>query len=283
MTVSCSPTPRPYFRLPRPRNSAAPLFIYLPGMDGTGNLLSRQLAGLEKGFDIRCLTIPSDDLTDWGNLTEQVIQLIEAEPKTDQPQPIYLCGESFGGCLALKLITHSPHLFDRFILLNPASSFKHSFWLYWASFLARPIPEPLYRNACVGFLPFLAALDRIEPSDRRALLDAMQSVTQQASMWRTALLREFEVSETALRQIKQPALVVAGGRDRLLPSKDEAQRLTHLLPNARLHVLPQSGHACLLEDSVDLYSLMQTHNFLRSPQESIQMTEPQVTEPRSLA
>ncbi|MBD3883935.1 alpha/beta hydrolase [Phormidium tenue FACHB-886] len=259
--------PRPYFRLPRSRNPAAPLFIYLPGMDGTGNLLSRQLAGLEQGFDIRCLTIPADDLTDWTYLTEQVIQLIKAEPKTDNPQPIYLCGESFGGCLALKVITHSPHLFDRFILLNPASSFKRSAWLYWTSSLVRPIPQPLYHSACVAFLPFLAALERIEPSDRRALLDATQSVTQRSSIWRISLLREFEMSDAAIQRITQPALVIGGGHDRLLPSISEAQRLVHLLPNARLHVLPQSGHACLLEKSVDLYGIMRMYDFLnRSPQ-----------------
>jgi pimeloyl-ACP methyl ester carboxylesterase len=256
------PDSLPYFRLPRPRNPAAPLFIYLPGMDGTGNLLSRQLAGLEQGFDIRCLTIPPDDLTDWDHLTEQVIGLIEAEPKTDSPQPIYLCGESFGGCLALKLISHSPQLFDRFILLNPASSFNRSFWIYWASFLVRPVPQPFYENACVTFLPFLAALERIEPSDRRALLDAMQSVTQRSSMWRTSLLREFVVSDAAIRRITHPALVVASGRDRLLPSVSEGDRLTQLLPQAQLHLLPQSGHACLLEKSVDLYDLMQKYNFL---------------------
>jgi len=48
-----------------------PLFVFLPGMDGTGQLLRSQTAGLEVAFDVRCLAIPRDDLTSWDVLTER--------------------------------------------------------------------------------------------------------------------------------------------------------------------------------------------------------------------
>uniref|UniRef100_A0ACD5GWX7 Uncharacterized protein n=1 Tax=Desertifilum tharense IPPAS B-1220 TaxID=1781255 RepID=A0ACD5GWX7_9CYAN len=35
-----------------------PLFIFLPGMDGTGQLLRSQTSSLEQAFDVRCLAIP---------------------------------------------------------------------------------------------------------------------------------------------------------------------------------------------------------------------------------
>jgi pimeloyl-ACP methyl ester carboxylesterase len=257
----------PYFRVPRPLNPQAPLFFYLPGMDGTGQLLSRQLAGLEQAFDIRCLTIPPDDLTTWADLAKQVVALIEGEVKHDAQQPVYLCGESFGGCLALKVLLQAPHLFDRLILLNPATSFKHSFWIYWASHFVRPLPDPLYYSSCVGFLPFLAALERIEERDRRALLDAMKSVTQDSSIWRISLLREFDISDAELRQITQPTLIVGSERDRLLPSVLEAKRFAQLLPRVHMHVLPNSGHACLLEADVDLYKILQANHFLEEAEE----------------
>jgi pimeloyl-ACP methyl ester carboxylesterase len=264
-----SATSFPYFRVPRPLNPQAPLFFYLPGMDGTGQLLSRQLAGLEKAFDIRCLTIPPDDLNHWAELAKQVVALIERELKHDDDrQPVYLCGESFGGCLALKVLLQAPHLFDRLILLNPATSFKDSFWIYWASYFVRPLPEPLYHTSCVGFLPFLAALERIEERDRRALLDAMQSVTQASSIWRISLLRELNIRDAELRQISQPTLIVGSERDRLLPSVLEAKRLNDLLPRAHTHVLPYSGHACLLEADVDLYEILRTNHFLEKSEES---------------
>lgn len=252
----------PYFRTPRPTNPSAPLFIYLPGMDGTGMLLDRQLAGLEKGFDIRCLALALNDLSNWDRLTEQVVSLVKIELRREAQQTVYLCGESFGGCLALKVICRAPELFKRLILINPASSFKEYPWTYWGSYLVNPFPEPLHHLSCLGFLPFLAALSRIEPSSRRALLDAMRSVSQETSVWRISLLRDFQISPTELRHITQSALIIASRNDRLLPSVAEAERLKAHLPNAQTYILPNSGHACLLEADVDLYDIIQETGFL---------------------
>ncbi len=255
----------PYFlvlRSPRPRQPNAPLFIYLPGGDGTGQLFYRQLEGLEKTFDIRCLEIPPDDLNGWDLLVEQVVQLVEAEVKEYPRSAVYLCGESFGGCLALKVILHAPHLFDRLVLVNPASAFRQQSWLYWLSFLARPVPEAIYCMFWLWFLPILASLGRIESNDRRALLTAVQGMTQETSVWRVGLLREFNISDEQLRQIKQPTIVIASGRDSILPSVSEAEHLCALIPQARAYVLPDSGHACLLEADVNLYDILKSLDFL---------------------
>ncbi|MBO1349843.1 MAG: hypothetical protein EBE86_021810 [Hormoscilla sp. GUM202] len=61
---------------PRPEY---PLFVFLPGMDGTGRLLHRQTPSLQKTFDIRCLAIPPDDLTDWDAMAKEVIGRGRAE------------------------------------------------------------------------------------------------------------------------------------------------------------------------------------------------------------
>lgn len=259
----------PFFltlRSPRPPRPDAPLFIYLPGGDGTGQLLYRQLEGLEKTFDIRCLEIPPDDLTSWQELVEQVLVLVEQEIQESPRSMVYLCGESFGGCLALKCIQHSPLLFNRLILVNPASAFNRHSWLYWLSYLARPVPDVVYRTFWLWFLPILAALGRIDPTDRRALLTAVQSMTQETSVWRVALLRDFQMSDVNLRQIEQPTLVIASGRDCVLPSVEEATRLTHLLPQARRYILTESGHACLLESDVYLHDIFQAVGFLPEAQ-----------------
>lgn len=250
------------FRSPRPARLQAPLFVYLPGGDGTGQLLCRQLEGLEKAFDIRCLEIPPDDLTGWDELAEQVVQLVRSELEQKPRSAVYLCGESFGGCLALKVVRHAPELFDYLVLVNPASSFNRRLLLQWGSCLVRPVPEVLYRLFWLGFLPFLAALGQIESEDRQTLLTAVQSMTQETSIWRVRLLREFEMDDAELRQIQQPTLVIASGRDALLPSVLEAERLIELLPQAKMHLLPDSGHACLLEANVHLYDILQAEHFL---------------------
>jgi pimeloyl-ACP methyl ester carboxylesterase len=265
MQVPQTPPTYPYFRTPRPPNPDAPLFIYLPGMDGTGELFSRQLAGLERGFDIRCLTIALNDLSSWEQLTEQVVNLIERALEHRTERSIYLCGESFGSCLSLKVVLHSPHLINHLILINSATAFKRHAWIYWGSYLLRPFPELLSQWSRLGFLPFLAALNRMEVDDRRALLKAMQSVTQEASIWRISLLRTLELDEEELQKITQPTLLVAGQRDCLFPSVAEAELLANHIPEASVHVLPHSGHACLLEADVNLFDIMKTNGFVPNP------------------
>ena len=84
----------------RPRTPSRPLFVFLPGMDGSGALLQPQVAGLSTSFDIRCLSIPPNDLSGWEALTEQVAALIRVEQQQHPGRTTTVCGESFGGCLA---------------------------------------------------------------------------------------------------------------------------------------------------------------------------------------
>jgi len=255
---------RPCFLTPRRLNPDRPLFVFLPGMDGTGQLLRSQTEGLENAFDVRCLAIPADDLTSWEDLTGIVVNLIEEELKKRPPRSVYLCGESFGGCLAVKVALKSPHLFDRIILVNPASSFNQRPLLRLGAQLGHWLPEYFYEVSALGLLPFLSALGRIAPSDRRALLNAMKSVPPKTVNWRISMVTEFEVDETQLGRLTQPVLVIAGGADRLLPSVHEAERLLNYLPNAKVVVLPHSGHTCLLETDVNLLKIMKDQSFLEA-------------------
>ncbi|GAB4175399.1 MAG: alpha/beta fold hydrolase [Coleofasciculaceae cyanobacterium] len=255
---------RPCFLTPGRINSNYPLFVFLPGMDGTGQLLRSQTKGLETAFDVRALVIPPDDLNNWDELTVLVVNLIEAELKKGKPRSVYLCGESFGGCLAIKVALKAPHLFERIILINPASSFNQRPLLRCGAQLNRLIPEFLQSVSALVLLPFLCNLPRTAPRDRRALLEAMQSVPAKIANWRISLLTEFDVDERQLRRLSQPVLVIAGAADQLLPSVQEAERLVNYLPNAKMVILPHSGHACLLETDVCLFELMKEQHFLES-------------------
>ncbi|NJM88416.1 MAG: alpha/beta hydrolase [Hydrococcus sp. RU_2_2] len=284
------------FILPTPLKPELPLFIFLPGMDGTGLLYQRQADRLAKFFDIRCLAIPSDDMSDWDTLAKEAIKLIKNELVSKEEfrrkvvqefrssgiqkessysslsplsslssegrSPVYLCGESFGGCLALKLVLEEPLLFERLILINPSSSFNQRPLLSLGIQVTQWMPPFLHPVSAMSLLPFLAALERISASDRMALFDAMNSVPPRVVSWRLTLLKNFSVAEEDLRHIAQPTLIIAGQNDRLLPSIEEAQRLVSYLPHAKTVVLPEGGHACLLESDVYLDEIIQAKNFL---------------------
>ncbi|MEX1324103.1 MAG: alpha/beta hydrolase [Synechococcaceae cyanobacterium] len=239
-----------------------PLFIFLPGMDGTGELLRPQLAGLTGSFDVRCLSIPADDLTGWDGLVGQVGHLISQLQQRFSSRPIYLCGESFGGCLALQVAAFFPHLCQRLILVNPATSAVHQPWIGWGAAVTKWLPDSLYHISAVGLLPLLIAPQRVSASNRKALLRAMQSVTPSSAAWRLSMLADFLLEKLPLQRILQPVLILASGADRLLPSVAEAQRLVRALPNTQTVKLPDSGHACLLESDVRLGRILQSQAFV---------------------
>jgi pimeloyl-ACP methyl ester carboxylesterase len=261
MTLTRAESPR--FFSPVPSTPERPLFIFLPGMDGSGQLLRRQLKGLGRYFSIRCLSIPVDDATSWIELVKAIATLVRAELTRHQAHhPVYLCGESFGGCLALELVAIAPELFQRIILINPASAFANLPWMNAVSLLAPGLPSLLYSLSAAALVPLLISWDRVEPTDRQALFSAMQALSPKSAAWRLGLLQKFNPIALPLTQMTQPTLIIAGGQDKLLPSVSEAQRLVRLLPMAQMMVLPESGHACLLEKKVDLSKILHQQQFL---------------------
>jgi pimeloyl-ACP methyl ester carboxylesterase len=234
-------------------------------MDGTGQLFRAQTAGLEVAFDVRCLAIPPDDLTDWADLAAIVVELVKAELESDSHRSVYLCGESFGGCLAMHVALQAPELFKRIILINPASSFNRRPWINWGSQISRYLPEQAYQVSSVMLLPLLAYFRRMLPGDRQTFLETVSAVPQKTSIWRLSMLSKFNLSDEALQKITKPTLLIASAADLLLPSLTEAHRLEKLFPDVQVVVLPESGHACLLEADVHLYNIMKAHHFLEEP------------------
>jgi len=246
-----------------PATPSRPLFVFLPGMDGSGALLKPQVAGLSSGFDIRCLSIPPDDLKGWDELTEQVAALIRMEQKRHPGRTTTVCGESFGGCLALRLITRFPNLCDQLILVNPASSAQRQPWIGACSSLTQLLPTTIYQLSTLRLCNLLIASHRVSRPTRLQLLAAMQAVRPQSAAWRLALLRQFRLEDLPLDRVRQPVLILASGADRLLPSPREAKRLARFLPNTTIVHLPDSGHACLLEDQLNLSAILRSQDFCR--------------------
>lgn len=243
-------------------NREAPLFIYLPGMDGTGRLFETQADKLAANFDLRCLALRQDNYSNWQDLAGDTIKLIKAELAGKTNKQVYLCGESFGGCLALKAALAAPDLITRLILVNPASSSNELPILGLGADITPWLPTWIHRYSAAGLLPFLAQLNRINECDRLSLVESMKSLPPQIISWRLSLLRDFKVADEQLRSLKTPSLILAGAADALLPSVAEAQKLISLLPRAKMSVLPQSGHACLLETEVDLFQILLEQNFI---------------------
>ncbi|GLU18711.1 hypothetical protein SLE2022_349950 [Rubroshorea leprosula] len=97
----------------------SPLLLFLPGIDGTGLGLLMHHQKLGKIFDIWCLHIPVKDSTSFPGLVQLVESTVRSEYSRSPNRPIYLVGESLGGCLALAVSNRNPDIDLLLILSNP--------------------------------------------------------------------------------------------------------------------------------------------------------------------
>jgi pimeloyl-ACP methyl ester carboxylesterase len=234
--------------------SHLPLFVFFPGMDGTGWLIDNQLDRLTKRFDVRRLAIASDDRSNWSQMTAQAAKLIAAERA--EGQELYLCGESFGACLAMHVAGHLGKDVDELVLINPASSFARTPLLSAGSALSNLLPDAMYPISARILVNFLINADRVTATERQRLTDAMLSVNPKSAAWRLELLRQFRADVVAAKLLDIPVVLIAGELDRLLSSVSEVNILQQLLPKSKVILLPNSGHACLLERDLYLADLL---------------------------
>ncbi|HEY9888360.1 MAG TPA: alpha/beta hydrolase [Candidatus Obscuribacterales bacterium] len=244
---------------PTPPQPDKPLLVLLPGLDGTGKLFAPQIPSLAQHFDVRCLNIPQSNRQPWAELARSVIDLIY---HTQGQRPTYLCGESFGGCLALQIALTAPELLSHLILINPASALRRQGWLRWTTQATGYVPEWLFNLSGAFALSLLANFDRIEQAHQDLFVKTVRPVPQSCVSWRLAMLQTFEAVPAQLQRLTLPTALVASGCDRLFPSDQEALILQRDLPQATIYSLPYSGHVCLLEKGVNLAQCLQSMNFL---------------------
>lgn len=223
-------------------------------MDGTGQLYHKQIDKLTAKFDLRCLRIATNDLTDWSELVSRSLDLIATE--LSQGRELYFCGESFGACLAMQVAAQMSAKIAKLVLINPASSFGRLPWLASGSALSGLLPDALYPLSARILINFLVSADRVAATERKSLLDAILSVQPQTAAWRLNLLRQFQVDSIVPKLVDIPTVLIAGELDRLLPSTFEVHCLGKMLPKSKTTLLPYSGHACLLEKDIHLVDLL---------------------------
>lgn len=268
----------------RPAVRDAPLLLFLPGTDGVGMGLILHHKSLGKAFEVRCLHIPVNDRTPFEGLLQIVEQSIKYEHELSPSKPIYIVGDSFGGCLALAVAARNPQIDLVLVLVNPATSFPktslqpilplleampsdlHVTVPYLLSFvMADPIkmamvsiennlspPETLQKlsDSLTSLLPLLSELADIIPRD--------------ALLWKLKLLKAGAAyTNSRLHAVQAEVLLLASGKDNLLPSAEEADRLFKTLKNCRVRYFKDNGHTLLLEDGVNLLSVIKGANIYR--------------------
>jgi pimeloyl-ACP methyl ester carboxylesterase len=97
--------------------------------------------------------------------------------------------------------------------------------------------------------------ERVNEEAIRKFFEASFSHGYGASSRRLKLIQDHDVRDR-LHGLKMPVTILAGEKDRLLPSVQEGRFLAKKIPNARLIILPDLGHACFLSDRFSLAEVL---------------------------
>ncbi|KAH6817077.1 Esterase/lipase/thioesterase family protein [Perilla frutescens var. frutescens] len=266
-----------------PHLRGSPILLFLPGIDGVGLGLILHHKSLGKVFDVRCMHIPVQDRTPFEELVLWVEKSLRSEHSSC---PIYLVGESFGGCLALAVAARNPHIDLAVILANPATSFGRS-QLQPVLPLLEALPNELH-NAVPYLLSFIIG-DPVKlatvnintvgsptkyfeqlAENLTSMLPGLSGLAdilpKETLLWRLKLLKTAAAyANSRLHAVKAEVLVLASGKDNLLPSRDEARRLSKSLQNCDTRYFKHNGHTLLLEDGVNLLTIIKaTSTYRRS-------------------
>lgn len=200
--------------------------IVLPGMDGTGELLSDFVAAMAPAFDTEVVAYPRDRPLGYDELVARV------RPQLPIDEPYLLIGESFSGPIAIRLAASKPPRLAGLVL---CASFARA---------PRPPGSPLSAATLArlaGRMPLhrmptrwvaAAMLGHWSSPQWRARLGPLLASLDPAVMRHR--LREGGAADVtaALAEIACPLLYLRARHDRLV-SRDSWRRVAETRPDAR--------------------------------------------------
>ncbi len=91
--------------------------------------------------------------------------------------------------------------------------------------------------------------------DIRLANDLLRASTHRGYQSRIGMLREYDL-RPRLRDLAAPVLFLAGDRDTLIPSVEQARLMHAFAPRATMRILEGHGHACLVAPDLDLAAIL---------------------------
>jgi pimeloyl-ACP methyl ester carboxylesterase len=232
-----------------------------PGASAWSNW-KQNLPGLSRGFRTLLVDQPgygrSDKPTVRGGMWEFYARAVRDLLDTLGIERASFIGNSLGGGTTLKFALDYPERVDRLVLMGPAGGMLPIFSAWPSeglrtlmSFYAPPGPSRERMQAIIDALMFDPSKVDAEVLEERyqAAIDPEAMATAQAVFRAVQSGEKVMVAEELWRdvhRITQPALIVWGREDRVLPL-DGALYMTRYMPDARLHVFPRCGHWAQVE------------------------------------
>ena len=213
--------------------------LCLHGLFGTSEHWETVLEALAPNYRAMALTLPILDTPPDDLSVSGLRAYVEAFLDAERVPPAIIVGNSLGGHVALDLALHAPERVRGLVLSGSSGFFERSFT---RGVPHRPSAEFVREKMTEVFHdPALVTPEWVEAI--RDIVNRRSYVTRVLQVSRSA--RRYNL-EDRLGDIRCPTLLVWGMEDRITP-RGVAIRFLEGLPSATLRLVPDCGHAPMLE------------------------------------
>jgi pimeloyl-ACP methyl ester carboxylesterase len=174
-----------------------------------------------------------------------------------------LLGFSLGGCVAQQIAAEHGRLVRKLILVGtaPKGGEEHLLAVLQEAFSQTGAPDPrlplFFTKSSASRSSGLAFLKRTQLRKDDRDTDNGSAVTNPQAKALISWCATPDPGHAILRAIRQPALVVSGSHDTMLPANN-AYAMFKELSNAQLVLYPDSGHGALFQHHATFVSHVQT-------------------------
>ena len=227
-----------------------PVFIMVPGLDGTALLFYRQIPRLAPSFRVVSFRLPDDPETTMEDLVDDLSSIIRDVTARDTDPRVFLCGESFGGALSLSFALTHPELVRGLVILNSFSRVRQRLQLRFGLPLLKKVPWGAMQLAR-RFTEWKLHTSHTRKEDLREFRERIKAIGKDGYIRRLEILQGYDV-RTRIQEIDVPTLFLAADEDRLVPAVSEARFMAGNMANASVQILEGFGHICLINHDFDL-------------------------------
>jgi pimeloyl-ACP methyl ester carboxylesterase len=228
------------------RGQGVPL-VYLPGIDGSGELLLGTAARLEQRFRLvrlRYRLSANPEHRTYHHLASSVVEAVSLRG-VDR---MVLLAESFGGAVALRAALDHPEAVAALALVNTFAHYRRRGRLSLSRVGLAVTPTWMIEagRRIVGRWFLLGAQDAAEAKHvlgGRWRLDPGYPA-------RLRMIQGLDLRRD-LARVEQPVALFASEHDRIVDSVRQASAIASALPNAELEILTGRGHVVLPAPDVD--------------------------------
>jgi pimeloyl-[acyl-carrier protein] methyl ester esterase len=238
--------------------------VMLHGWGMHGGIWSDAAAQLSQHLKVHCVDLP-------GHGTSAPLDVFTLDSVVDYlaaqfDQPVTLCGWSLGGQIALHWAMREPDKIKRLVLVTSTPCFaEREDWQFgMPQHILLQFAADLEKNHTATLRRFLGLQMRGSEGERELLAAMRESLFSRGEPHMDALrgglgiLLNVDLRDV-LPEIKQPALVIAGERDKL-SSPQASNYLARKLANAREVEISGAAHAPFLSHREEF--VMHVMNFL---------------------